>query len=67
MSLLGRDLAETIIIDNSPTCYLFQPANAIPIASWFDDAKDQELMDLIPFLEDLNMVDDVRAVLDYTP
>ncbi|KAJ3343823.1 hypothetical protein HDU91_000325 [Kappamyces sp. JEL0680] len=64
LSLLGRDLPGTIIIDNSPTCYLFQPANAIPIASWFDDPNDQELLDLIPFLEDLNMVEDVRAVLD---
>ena len=45
---------------------MFHPANAIPIASWFDDKNDTELLDLIPFLQDLNLVDDVRAVLDTT-
>jgi RNA polymerase II subunit A small phosphatase-like protein len=64
LSLLGRDLAGTIIIDNSPTCYMFHPANAVPIVSWFDDNSDRELLELIPFLLDLSMVDDVRSVLD---
>jgi carboxy-terminal domain RNA polymerase II polypeptide A small phosphatase len=43
---------------------MFHPSNAVPIASWFDDKNDQELLDLIPFLQDLNLVDDVRMVLD---
>lgn len=41
---------------------MLQPANAVPITSWFDDPEDRELVDLIPFLNDLNMVDDVREV-----
>ena len=57
-------MASTIIIDNSPTCYMFHPANAVPIASWFDDQDDQELLDLLPILQDLNLVEDVRVVLD---
>lgn len=64
MSLLGRDLKNVIIIDNSPTCYMFHPSNAIPISSWFEDQNDTELLDLIPFLEDLKLVDNVTSVLE---
>ncbi|KAJ3250801.1 hypothetical protein HK103_003170 [Boothiomyces macroporosus] len=64
LSLLGRPIKDTIIIDNSPSCYLFHPSNAIPITSWFDDPTDTELLDLIPFLEDLKLVDNVQTVLD---
>lgn len=38
--------------------------NAIGVTSWFDDPEDRELSELIPFLEDLSLVDDVRVVLD---
>jgi RNA polymerase II subunit A small phosphatase-like protein len=64
LSLLGRDLKSTLIIDNSPSCYLFHPSNAIPITSWFEDPQDVELDNLIPFLEDLKKVEDVREILD---
>ncbi|KAI8925596.1 HAD-like domain-containing protein [Entophlyctis helioformis] len=64
LSLLGRDLKDVIIIDNSPSCYMFHPANAIPISSWFDEPNDTELLDLIPFLEDLKLVENVTVVLD---
>ncbi|KAF3480686.1 general stress response phosphoprotein phosphatase Psr1/2 [Arthroderma uncinatum] len=66
LSQVGRDLKETIIIDNSPTSYIFHPKHAIPISSWFSDAHDNELLDLIPVLEDLahSQVRDVSLVLD---
>ncbi|KAM0806399.1 HAD-like domain-containing protein [Usnea florida] len=66
LSMVGRDLRETIIIDNSPTSYIFHPQHAVPISSWFSDAHDNELLDLIPVLEDLagNQVKDVSLVLD---
>ncbi|KAJ3050978.1 hypothetical protein HK097_008055 [Rhizophlyctis rosea] len=64
LSMLGRDLKDIIIIDNSPASYIFHPTNAIPISTWFNDPNDTELLDLIPFLEDLKMVDDVMLVLD---
>ena len=51
LSLLGRPLDQVCIIDNSPVAYLFQPRNAIPIISWFDDPNDTELLKLIPFLQ----------------
>ncbi|KAL4798117.1 hypothetical protein BDV19DRAFT_377288 [Aspergillus venezuelensis] len=53
LSQVGRNLQDTIIIDNSPTSYIFHPQHAIPISSWFSDAHDNELLDLIPVLEDL--------------
>ncbi|KAH9866512.1 hypothetical protein J1614_008202, partial [Plenodomus biglobosus] len=66
LSQIGRDLKDTIIIDNSPTSYIFHPQHAVPISSWFSDAHDNELLDLIPVLEDLagNQVSDVSLVLD---
>jgi len=64
LSLLGRRLEDTLIIDNSPFSYLFQPDNAIPITSWFNDKGDRELYDLAPFLlEQIAPCDDVRRVI----
>jgi RNA polymerase II subunit A small phosphatase-like protein len=60
---LGRSLESSIIIDNSPFSYMFQPDNAIAITSWFDDRSDRELYELLPFLDNLVDVDDVRTVL----
>ncbi|KAI9343310.1 HAD-like domain-containing protein [Zopfochytrium polystomum] len=60
---LGRNLKDVIILDNSPASYIFHPTNAIPISTWFNDPTDTELLDLIPFLEDLKLVENVMAVL----
>lgn len=64
LSQLGRPLADTIILDNSPASYTFHPKNAVPVSSWFNDPHDTELTDLCPFLADLGSVRDVRGVLD---
>jgi len=53
MGRMGRELKKTIIIDNSPHSFAFNPENAIPCESWFDDYEDRELYDLIPILEGL--------------
>jgi len=50
---MGRPIEEIIIIDNSPHSYAFNPHNAIPIQSWFNDTTDTELLTLIPILERL--------------
>lgn len=66
LSQIGRPLSECIIIDNSPASYIFHPEHSIPISSWFSDTHDNELLDLLPFLEDISKpnVDDVSKVLD---
>lgn len=64
LSQLGRPIADTIILDNSPASYIFHPNNAVPVSSWFNDPHDTELTDLCPFLADLSTSDDVRGVLD---
>lgn len=63
LNKLGRDLQKVIIVDNSPASYIFHPDNAVPVASWFDDMTDSELLDLIPFFEKLSKVDNVYTVL----
>lgn len=35
----------------------------VPVASWFDDMTDSELLDLIPFFEKLSKVDSIYTVL----
>jgi RNA polymerase II subunit A small phosphatase-like protein len=63
LSLLGRKLENSIIIDNSPFSYMFQPDNAIPITSWFNDKNDRQLLELLPFLDSLVDIEDVSTVL----
>ncbi|GAM29155.1 hypothetical protein SAMD00019534_123310, partial [Acytostelium subglobosum LB1] len=64
LSKIGRDLKSTIIVDNSPMSYLFHPENAIPIESWFDSDTDIQLLEMLPLLDSLIQVDDVRTCLD---
>lgn len=63
LAILGRELKNCIIVDNSPQSYAFQPHHAIAIPSWFDDQKDTALLDLIPVLRHLTTVDDVSTCL----
>lgn len=65
LSQLGRRMSDIMIIDNSPQSYRFQPQNAIPCTSWFDDKRDTELIDLCNVMETtLVTCSDVTDVLD---
>lgn len=63
LSLLGRDMKDVIIVDNSPNAYHFHNENAVPILSWYDDPDDRCLFEMIPLLEALSQVPDVRSVI----
>lgn len=56
-------MSDLLIVDNSPNAYHFHPENAVPILSWYDDPDDRCLFEMIPLLEALSQVDDVRSVI----
>ena len=60
LTRLGRDLKDIIILDNNPLAYSLHQYNGFPIKSWFDDKNDDELLKIIPILEFLSYVPDVR-------
>lgn len=81
LSSVEPDLSKVMILDNSPTSYIFHEGmplfiilyleveansaqdNAIPIKGWISDPTDNGLLNLIPMLEALQYVTDVRAFL----
>jgi RNA polymerase II subunit A small phosphatase-like protein len=63
LTRVGRPMENIIILDNSPIAYLFQPENAMPILSWYEDMTDRELYRFTPLFERLAYVDDVRKYL----
>ncbi|KAK5660068.1 hypothetical protein OQA88_13537 [Cercophora sp. LCS_1] len=63
LSSVEPDLSKVMILDNSPLSYMFHQDNAIPIQGWISDPTDNDLMYLIPLLEGLQYVSDVRALL----
>lgn len=65
LSYLNRDLSKVIIIDTNASHVRKQPENAIVLDPWKGNAKDQDLVGLIPFLEYIHtmQVDDVRKTL----
>ncbi|KAF3936461.1 hypothetical protein ABW19_dt0206930 [Dactylella cylindrospora] len=63
LSVVEPDLSKVMIVDNSPTSYIFHKDNAIPIEGWISDPSDHHLLHLIPILQALQYVTDVRAFL----
>ncbi|KAI9376817.1 NLI interacting factor-like phosphatase-domain-containing protein [Aspergillus egyptiacus] len=63
LSSVEPDLSQVMILDNSPMSYIFHEDNAIPIEGWINDPTDNGLLHLIPMLEALQYVTDVRAFL----
>jgi len=65
LSYLNRDLSKVIIVDTNASHVRAQPENAIILPKWTGDPKDTDLVDLIPFLEYISVMQygDVRKVL----
>ncbi|KAM9357781.1 CTD small phosphatase-like protein 2-B [Symphorus nematophorus] len=63
LSVLGRDLAKTVVLDNAPHTYPYHLMNTIPIKSWCGEPEDRELLKLIPSMEKLSTAEDFREVL----
>ncbi|KAJ5893851.1 hypothetical protein N7495_005542 [Penicillium taxi] len=63
LSSVEPDLSKVMILDNSPLSYIFHEDNSIPIEAWLNDPTDNDLLQLIPMLEALQYVTDVRAFL----
>ena len=64
LNKLGRNLKDVIIIDNNPISYKLNKTNGLPILTWHSIQNDNELMKLLPLLEYLANVDDVRPVIN---
>ncbi len=65
LSLLGRDMNRTLIIDNISDNFILQPDNGIFISTWYDDMNDNFLEQISPLLVELveKKVPDIRKGL----
>ncbi|KAJ8901419.1 hypothetical protein NDN08_007265 [Rhodosorus marinus] len=63
LSLVQNDLRKVLIIDNSSVSYALQEDNAVPISTWTHDPLDEQLLNVLPLLENLANVADVRSIL----
>lgn len=59
-AVVWRAAAGRCCVQSPVSCLLLAQ---VPVASWFDDMADTELLDLIPFFERLSKVDSVYTVL----
>jgi len=66
LEILNRSLSNCFLIDNSPQTFGFQINNGIPITSWFDNEKDNELKQLLVILKEMQDLDDVRPFIRQT-
>lgn len=57
LRVLGRDLANTVLMDDCPFVFACQPENALPIIPWNGDPTDRQLnQTMLPFLRFLARV-----------
>ncbi|CAI2364057.1 unnamed protein product [Moneuplotes crassus] len=63
ISKLGRLLNNVIVLDSNTMTCIECIQNTVPIRPWFRDKKDKELKEIIPILDSLAKVKDVRVVI----
>lgn len=61
-----RDLKDVVIVDNSIVSFAYNLSNGIPIASFIGQQKDEELLFMVSFLEEIYSVVDVRPLINET-
>ncbi|XP_039371093.1 CTD small phosphatase-like protein 2-B isoform X2 [Mauremys reevesii] len=61
LSILERDLARTVALDDSLQGFPYQISNWIPIPGWLGDRQDEELLRVLPLLGKLSQAGDVRT------
>ena len=63
LATIYNDLKNVILLDNNPISYSYNKNNGLPIITWHFDKKDRELVKMIPILEFLSTVNDIRNYL----
>lgn len=64
LTILNRDLAKVIVVDDDPNSVLMQNENVVRITPWDGDPNDTSLVELVSFLQTLiNVNKDVRGIL----
>lgn len=64
LRVLGRDLSEVVMLENSVYAFGLQLENGVPVKSWQGAAEDCQLEDLLPRLRVLAQARDVRKSLE---
>jgi carboxy-terminal domain RNA polymerase II polypeptide A small phosphatase len=65
LTRLGRLMSRTLIIDDTPLAFLWQPQNGVPILGFRGAADDNLLLDaVLPLLKNADAEADVRPFLD---
>lgn len=63
LSVLGEDLSQVVLVDNSPISLALHPFNGISVEGWISDPSDKTLLHLLPLLRALSFTTDVRSIL----
>ncbi|KAK9466920.1 NIF domain protein, partial [Lipomyces arxii] len=63
ISVVEPNLSAVMILDNSPISYYLHEDNAIAIEGWINDPSDLDLLHLVPFLNAMRFVNDVRTLI----
>jgi len=56
-----RNLSDMVLVDNSANSFGYQVSNGIPVAPYYDNKADKELLDLIEFLKQIRTEPDLRV------
>ena len=58
---LKYEFKSLILVDNNPISYNYNICNGVPIKTWYKDKTAQKLIKLIPVLQFLSNINDVRS------